>query len=162
MKRPDEVLSEAFEYNPETGVLTRIFKSGKRRVVASGYKGSFYPKVGFNGQEYVVHRIIWALVHGGFPDLFIDHINGNKSDNRICNLRLATDSQNKTNVGKRQNNTSGIKGVSWDRANNKWMAHATLNGRGYNLGRYADKNAAAAAYQSFARENHGEFYRETK
>lgn len=161
MKRKPEILSEAFQYDPENGVLTRIFKSGKRRVVAKKYNGNLYPKVGFNGREYAAHRIIWALVYGSFPDSFIDHINGKKSDNRIANLRLATDSQNKTNVGKRKHNTSGEKGVSWDRENKKWLAHATLNGRGYHLGRYVEKDDAAAAYQAFAKKHHGEFYRET-
>ena len=158
--RKPEIITEAFAYNPETGELLRKFKGGTTRVAGGKRQSDGYVKIGFNGKEYPAHRLIWWLVYGSLPDRFIDHINGDKGDNRLANLRLATDAENKRNVGMRRHNTSGFKGVSWDKVNNRWLAHATLNGRGKYLGRYRTREEAAEAYRRFAAENHGEFYRE--
>ena len=87
----------------------------------------------------------------------IDHINLIKSDNRWVNLRLATPSQNKSNTGKRADNTSGFKGVS--KLGNKWKAQCTANKKFKYLGLYATPELAAEAYEKYARENHGEFFR---
>lgn len=159
MKRAQEDIFNVFEYNRETGVLTRKFKGGSVRAVGAKAR-NHYIRVSVNGREYPAHRLIWLLVHGEFPAKFIDHINGDRQDNRLCNLRLASDAENKRNVGPRSHNTSGIKGVSWDRQNHKWFAGATINGRSINLGRYTSKEDAGAAYERFAREHHGAFYRE--
>ena len=158
--RTPERLEDAFHYDSETGVLTRLFKGGHRRVVGSKKDHDGYTKIGFNGREYVAHRLIWWLVYGELPDRFIDHINGCKSDNRLCNLRLATAGQNKCNIEKRRHNTSGFKGVTWDKENRRWLASATLNGRSHHLGRHSTPEAAAEAYRTFAKQNHGSFYRE--
>ena len=117
MIRLPETLADAFEYDAETGVLTRIFKSGKRRVAGANVRSGDYIRVSFNGKEYPAHRLIWLLVYGQSPDQFIDHINGVRTDNRLANLRLASDAENKRNVGIRSHNTSGEKGVTWDKAN---------------------------------------------
>lgn len=160
MKRPEEIITEAFGYDSESGILVRKFKGGTTRVVGVKNLGGSYTRVGFNGLEYPAHRLIWWLVHGSLPDRFIDHINGDKTDNRLANLRLATNAENTRNVGMRSHNKSGFKGVSWDKANRRWVAHATLNGRGYTLGRHSTREAAAQAYRNFAKQHHGEFYRE--
>lgn len=159
MKRPEECITDAFDYSPETGVLTRKFKGGHARVAGGNKTNGGYTKIGFNGREYPAHRLIWWRVYGELPDHFIDHINGDKSDNRLCNLRLATDAENKRNVGKRSHNTSGFKGVTWDKVNKKWIAHATLNGKGYTLGRFSTIEMAAEAYRGFAQKHHGDFYK---
>lgn len=159
--RTPENIDEIFEYDPETGVLVRKFKGGHRRVAGAKRANGDYSKVAFNGREYPAHRLIWWLVYGALPDKFIDHINGDKSDNRLSNLRLATDAENKRNVGPRSHNTSGFKGVSYDRQTGRWLAHATFNGKGVHLGRHASKEAAAEAYQNFARRNHGPFFKES-
>lgn len=158
--RKPERLQDAFHYDAKSGVLTRIFKGGHRRIIGQKKTHDGYVKVGFNGREYPAHRLIWWITYGILPEQFIDHINGDKSDNRLANLRLATDAENKRNVGMRSHNTSGFKGVSWDKANKRWMAHATLNGRGYNLGRYSTAEDAAEAYRAFAERHHGSFYRD--
>lgn len=150
---------DVFDYNPDTGVLLRKFKNGStRKMKPTGPDRSIRARL--FGKDIRGHRLIWFYVHGTWPDLFIDHINGDPSDNRLCNLRLATDAENKRNVGKRSHNTSGVKGVTWDKVNNKWLSHATYNGKGFNLGRYTNIEDAAAAYRSFAKANYGVFYRE--
>lgn len=153
-------LSDTFRYDPDSGQLLRLFKSGRVRVAGSKNKTGDYTRVGFMGSELKAHHVVWELFYGRSPVGFIDHINGDKADNRIENLREATDSENKRNVGKRSHNNSGFKGVSWDKVNKKWMSHATLDGKGFTIGRYATPEEAASQYDRFAREHHGEFYRE--
>lgn len=148
---------EVFDYYPRTGRLVRKFKNGKRKTVRFTH-GGMYAKVRVDGRDYLAHRVIWLMVYGTFPAALIDHKKG--KSNKITNLREASDAQNKCNVGKRSHNKSGLKGVSWDGANSKWLAHATFNRKSYHLGRYTTKEAAAAAYRDFARSHHGEFYRE--
>ena len=89
--------------------------------------------------------------------IFIDHANMDGLDNRRANLRLATKGQNEANTPKRKNNTSGFKGVFWDKTKNSWLAQAHLKSGSKYLGRYKDKNAAAQAYDSFAKKQWGEF-----
>lgn len=90
-------------------------------------------------------------------DMQIDHINGNRLDNRRENLRLATNSQNAMNQGKRKNNTSGFKGVSWHKPNKKWLAHIRLNSKTIHLGLYTTRELAYAAYCDACVKLHGEF-----
>jgi hypothetical protein len=76
--------------------------------------------------------------------MVIDHINGDKTDNRICNLRIATQSQNAANAANRKNNTSGFRGVS--RRGNKWQSYITVNGKRKHLGFYSTKEEASHAH----------------
>jgi hypothetical protein len=110
--------------------------------------------------QYHAHAIAWAYVYGDRPDgKFVDHINGDRSDNRICNLRLATKAQNGMNRGKQSNNTSGMKGVSWAKNAGKWSAHIKINRKKIHLGLFNNIEHAAAAYDSAAISLHGEFAR---
>lgn len=89
----------------------------------------------------------------------VDHRDGNGTNNRRRNLRLATQSQNLGNTDKRKTNKSGYKGVSWDRQMGKWVAHITKQYRCIHLGYFANKEEAARAYNVAARKYHGEFAR---
>lgn len=93
------------------------------------------------GRKYL-HRIIMSAGKG----VIIDHINGNKLDNRKCNLRICTKSQNGMNRPKQVNNTSGYKGVTWDKTNNKWTAQIMVNQKSIKIGRFSNIIDAAKAY----------------
>lgn len=100
-----------------------------------------------------MHRLIMNAEKGKQ----VDHINHNTLDNRKENLRLCTNSQNQHNQGKRINNTSGLKGISWYKRDEKWRARIELNGRAIHLGYFATKEDAYEAYCKAALELHGEF-----
>jgi hypothetical protein len=98
-------------------------------------------------------------MHGEIPPgMTIDHINGDKADNRICNLRLATDYQNSYYRPRKSTNTSGLKGV-YQRENGKYRATITIEKQKINLGTFETKEEAYAAYCEAARKLHGEFAR---
>ena len=88
---------------------------------------------------------------------FVDHIDGNKLNNQKSNLRIATKSQNGMNRGRPASNTSGYKGVSWDKHTLKWRAEIKANGKRYRLGRFLEKVDAAKAYFEAARKLHKDF-----
>lgn len=104
----------------------------------------------------MAHQLIWAIVHGEYADQ-IDHHNGDKSDNRLDNLRLCDNSGNQHNQGKRKTNTSGYKGVSWHKQSNCWRATIYVNSRQRSLGLYERPEDAYSAYCEAARELHGQF-----
>ena len=119
------LLSSFISYDENSGVLTWIKKPARRIIVGSIVgctKSKQRPYVVFRlfGKSYLGHRVAWALANmQDVPDGYeIDHINGDCSDNRICNLRLALPSQNKSNISNVKG-SSGVRGVTWDRANGK-------------------------------------------
>jgi hypothetical protein len=97
------------------------------------------------GKAHFAHRVIWALHYGKEPSGQIDHINGNKLDNRIANLRDVSQRENRRNCSRQKNNTSGVMGVSWDKGKQKWVATIFIDGRNVFLGAYKDISKAAAA-----------------
>lgn len=86
-----------------------------------------------------------------------DHKNRNRLDNRKENLRIATIAQNNQNCGKKPNNTSGYKGISWHKHHNKWISNIRYNGKRIHLGYFSNKEDAAATYKNAAIKYHGEF-----
>lgn len=106
---------------------------------------------------YNEQTIAWAMMTGKWAETDIDHINRVKNDNRWCNLRLASRSQNMGNEGLRSNNTSGFKGVTLDVQSGLWRAQIRLHGKKTNLGRFVTKEEAAAAHDEAARKSFGEF-----
>ena len=135
-------------YDPTTGKFWRE---------AGCASSSGYRQIWFEGKQHMEHRVAWYLHYGEWPTQQIDHINGVRSDNRIANLRLSTNSENMYNRKKPANNTSGHKGVSWHSGYQRWQAAIAVNGNKMNLGRFATREDAAAAYQRAALHYHGEF-----
>lgn len=108
-----------------------------------------------NGKTLYLHR----LIMGAADNEQIDHINMDKTDNRRCNLRFANHAENQRNKGLRSDNTTGFKGVCFDKSKGKYIAYINLNGVRTYLGLFADKVCAAKAYDLAALKQHGEFAR---
>lgn len=108
-------------------------------------------RAGEHSRKYM-HRFILD-----YPDGLVDHINGDKLDNRKFNLRVCNQSSNSANAKKSINNTSGFKGVSWDKKAKKWGAYLTKNYKHIFCGYFEDKEVAAAAYNARALKEFGEF-----
>ena len=137
------------DFNQETGVFTWK-NDGTRGVKAGDIAGSKmksgYVMLSVKGKKLLAHRIAWLFVHGEFPEGNIDHINRNKSDNRIANLRPATYEQNAQNRLKNIKNTSGYKGVTWHKRDERWQAAITVKGKVLHLGYYKVLDDASKAY----------------
>ncbi len=117
-----------------------------------------YKKVCINGKYYREHRLIWEQHYGKIPaGMDIDHINQDKSDNRIENLRLATRSQNKANSKKHSDNKSGYKGVTYYKKYNKWMAQISHHYKKKTIGYFDTPEEAYEAYKKTAEEIFGKY-----
>lgn len=115
--------------------------------------GPGYAEHGFKGKLVRMHRVIMNAQKG----FMVDHINMNGLDNRKKNLRLCTKAENMRNRNMTKVNTSGYKGVVWDKINQKWVAQMKLNGKHLNFGRFLLKKDAAKAYNEGAKKYHGKF-----
>ena len=138
-------VKEILNYDPLTGIFTRKV-SPSRKIRAGSVAGHLnklgYTEIMISGKIYKAHRLAWLYVYGYFPEHQIDHKDRNKSNNRINNLRHATHSCNMRNTGLQQNNTSGIKGVSWYKRSDKWRARIKVNNKHRHLGYFTDFSEA--------------------
>ena len=156
-----ERLKELLHYDETTGFFTRrvdVGTRGKAGGVAGCVRNDGYIHLKVDGRLCLAHRLVWLYVHGEFPPADIDHANRIRADNRISNLRLATRAENNTNSKTHSTNTSGFRGVSWNKGEGKWRAYAGLNRKQHHLGYYPTAEAAHEAYDAFARQNYGKFY----
>jgi hypothetical protein len=145
-------LKKLFHYDPETGLFTR--PNGQ----LAGSRKESHSQIYIKGRVYLAHRLAWLYVYGEWPVSLIDHIDRNGMNNKLSNLRQATYSQNALNKPSSRKNALGVKGVYWAPYANKYRATGVLRGKHYYLGLFTDIESASAAYQEFARKNHGEFY----
>lgn len=130
----------------------------KHHITSRG--GAKYKVISFARRRWLLHRFIWTYANGEIPEnMIIDHIDGNTSNNSIKNLRIATRSESSFNKGMLKNNTSGVKGVYWDKKNKKWMAYGRINGKMKNLGRFSSIEEAKKEADKFRRINFKNFYR---
>ena len=151
-----KLLLKTFEY--KEGHLYWKFDQGtaRKNKKAGSLRKDGYWRIGFKGKAPTAHRIIFLYHHGYLPKN-IDHINGIKTDNRIENLRAATDSQNQYNSKINTKNKSGIKGVSWNKQTKKWVVYLCINGKNKNFGKYFDINVAKFVANTMRYKYHGEF-----
>lgn len=147
-------LRSRLRYDPVTGIFISRVRT-KRRVGFVG--GGGYQMLHIKGRIYLAHRIAWWLHFGEMPKGWLDHINGDRADNRIANIREASFSQNAQNVARKANNTSGYKGVSFSKADGKWRATICVNGRHWQLGAFRTPEEASRVYQLAAEKHFGSF-----
>lgn len=150
---------ELFQYDPITAKLYWATDRGpaKKGAEAGSLHSEGYRVVCVNRKRYYAHRIIWLISTGAFPaeGLDIDHINGDRLDNRLCNLRTVTRSENNQNMKRgRTGKTSSQIGVCWMKRDQKWSASIKANGRRLSLGYYVDEQDAIAAYLLAKGEHH--------
>ena len=141
-------LKELLDYNQDTGVFTWKVNRGPMKdgdIAGSVSKFTGYIKIMISGTNYFAHRMAILYVSGFWPKDESDHINGNRADNRINNLRLVSRSVNSRNLAKRIDNTSGCTGVHLDSISSKWRAEIVFNHKRIYLGLFTDKNDAIKA-----------------
>jgi len=115
-----------------------------------------YISISLSGGRFYAHRIAFLISNKYMPK-YIDHINSIKTDNRLSNLRECTFSENSCNKGRQKRNTSGYKGVYWNKRAQKWISKINKNDKEFWLGTYNCKHEAARAYNRAAIIYHGEF-----
>lgn len=143
-------LLELLNYKSETGEF--IWKS-KRRYhlqffgsVAGSPNRDGYIHIKINGRLYGAHRLAWFYVHGEWPKYHIDHINGLRADNRLCNLREVTHAENHQNRRSHKGSSSKYVGVSYYKQLRKYIAYISVSGKRHHLGYFATEEEAYATY----------------
>ena len=149
MELSQEYLKECLDYNPDTGVFVwkdrpvehfqslkgfRIHKARFANKEAGTIGAQGYIHIFINRKSYRAQRLAWLYCYGSMPLLFIDHINGIRSDNRLSNLREVSNTDNIKNGKKRKNNTSGYQGITWHKTASKWMAQIMVDRKTIYLG----------------------------
>lgn len=142
--------------NAAEGRIDRVFKNGSVRTNVGTVRGTGHIHLKVNGKLVQAHRLIYAFVHGPIPSCMeIDHINGNRTDDRIANLRAVTRGGNMQNQRRAHaNNTSGLLGVYYKPKNKKWAAQIQANKKRMNLGLFKTAEEAHTAYLKAKRELH--------
>jgi hypothetical protein len=160
------VLRQLIDYDHETGALVwrvrhgSFFTDGEKSAIQSmrrwntryagkpalNCKGNAgYFKGVIFGEAYLAHRVAWAIYSGSWPENEIDHINGDRLDNRIANLRSVTSQENSKNVSIGSRNTSGTIGVHWREDQSRWVASINKKGKLKYIGSFKSKNEAIQA-----------------
>lgn len=153
-------LKELLHYDPDTGIFKWLIPRANKintGNIAGGINRQGYIRLSINKSEYKAHRLAWLYMTGEMPKDFIDHINGIKTDNRWCNLREATNTENNRNTGLLPTNTSGYKGISLNKKTKKWIAQASIGNKNKYLGSFEKPEEAANAYKEYVKLIHGEF-----
>jgi len=159
-------VKDLFEYR-EDGFLVRKRASmgngiyagrpvGNLNAKALGSRNTRYVTTKIQGQHWCVHKLIYLYHHGHVPEQ-LDHINGNSLDNRIENLRPATSAQNMSNRKIFSNNTSGCKGVNWNKRNKKWQVSVGVNKKQKHIGYFDDFELAELVALEARDKYHGNF-----
>lgn len=152
---------KVLDYDPETGELRWLIRPANCIHVgdAAGYNHNGYIRFEFDGERYFSHNVIWLWMTGEWPSNILDHRDCNGLNNRWGNLRAATPMLNNANNRKARHNTSGLKGVSFYKYNNKWRAQISINNQRKHIGYYDTREQAHDAYMNVAKSIRGEFAR---
>lgn len=155
-------LRHVLDYNPDTGIFrwkhptSKKFKAGD---VAGTAHTKGYVSIVVDRKAYLAHRLAWLWMTGGWPEDQLDHRDLDRSNNAFANLRVAGACGNQANTGLSRNNTSGFKGVHWNKRKQRWAVEIDCQRERHFLGYFTNKEAAAAAYAEAAQRLHGEFAR---
>ena len=150
------------DYSQKTGLFTWRERSGsfKRSLVgkiAGTAHLSGYWTISILGTKWLAHQLAWLHHYGTWPTSYVDHVNLDKRDNRIANLRLASFAENSANSSVRSDNTSGHRGVFYDKQRQRWVVLITKDGIRKQLGSFKDKNQAAEIHALMAAQVFGDF-----
>ena len=154
------MLKDELGYCGESGEFFWLKRKPGRRL--SGKVGFIIKKTGYHsievfGKGYLSHRFAWAIHYGEWPKGEIDHINGDKADNKIQNLRCVSRSGNVQNVPKRYGGSSKYKGVSWHKRIKKWQARIRSNNIEKHLGYFDEEEKAYEVYVMYVKKYHGKY-----
>lgn len=163
---PDDALRQYLRrylrYDPADGNFYYTSSPPRSRAKVGSVAGRVwnrgYRVIVIQETEFPAHRLVWFIHHGCWPSQLIDHINGDRCDNRLANLREATHSQNQANKAWMPNNTSGFKGVSAG-SGGKFRAQIHIAGKQHYLGTFKTGQEAHAAYCEAAAKLFGEYAR---
>ena len=143
-----EKLKELLDYNEKTGEFRwKVNRGIKIKIgdIAGTLKKEGYVAININYKLYYAHRLAWLYVYGKFPEQETDHINQNRSDNRVKNLRAVTCAENGKNQLLRKNNVSGISGVYWNKGIKRWIAQIWVGNKTKSLGSFTEIEDAKQA-----------------
>ena len=153
-------LQSILNYDKDTGEFTWKVRKGARALqntVAGTLDNTGYIHITIDKKVYQAHRLIWMYLYGQFPTEFLDHKNGNKSDNRLTNLRESTRAENGINRPKQSNNKSGYKGVYFHKQSNSYRAKITIDQKVKILGNHKTPEKAYLAYVNYCKEHLKDF-----
>lgn len=155
-------MKEFYSYDSDSGKFIRVKESRNSNPVGT-FVGTLNEELGYyvaniKCKLYYIHRLVWLYHYGEYPSELIDHINGDRADNRLSNLRLASYNGNQYNRRLSKNNKSGYKGVSWCKVRNKWLSQCMIGKKHKFLGYYDTADEASEVYQKYTKIHHGEFY----
>lgn len=142
-----ERLKELLHYDPESGIFTWKVSRGtvKYNSTAGSVNSRGYILIKIDGVKYLAHRLAWLYVYGYCPENIIDHIDRDKLNNKIINLREVSRSCNVRNSNNRKDNTSGVKGVYWSNIERRWKSSISINNETKHLGTFNTLNDAVKA-----------------
>jgi hypothetical protein len=155
-------LRRILHYNPDTGIFIWLIDCGsrcpKKGDQAGGRHNKGYVQIKIDGHSYLAHRLAWLYMTGEWPPYTVDHENRNRSDNHWSNLRPANMKDQNGNQSPHRNNTSGYRGVTWNKFHQKWQAQLQISKNKRHLGYFIDKEQAYNFVRLAAIQYFGEFY----
>lgn len=151
-------LKKHLRFDPSTGQFTWLVGARAGKIAGCLSPTTKYIHIKLNQYQYLAHRLAWLCCHGRWPEAEIDHIDRCRSNNSLANLREATPSQNRRNGSLRSSNTSGVRGVFFEKKSKKYRADIRFDGKQTTLGYFDNIEDASRCYQAAAKKAYGDFY----